>query len=587
MSTDHFVWFCFAEAPCSHAVDVAKAAVRDKPNDDVSPALREFAAIKNNDAEEACHKLFEKYRLCSPVKVNNLNLGPGELRRFPFVCFSEWVKHLMDTNRLENLCGVPAAHMEEVLTEFWTRYEVVHPNHQIFEAAREGELLLSRTIPVFAHMDEGRTYKSKALLILSVHGAIGKGTNAYCRRVGKIDNIAENPLPMNYIGNTWTNQFMICSILRTAFKSSPEVLNTILARFSEDLENLEREGVTNSAGTEHVHVQLLGLKADLPALKTAGNMVRSYNHGPKQAVAKTPCNGICFLCLAGRESPMVVPFEDFRGCATWKSTCHVEFPWDHRPAILGNLRLETGAEAGFFKTDLWHNWHNGMAKAFIASVFFFIVLTAGMIPENNIEAKFAWLTRDYLFYCRRTGLQAYLRELTRDTFGYDSSKSTPMGSWNKAAVSTHLMLYLEDFCSRFVKNKTNDFILCSIDSWFCFVDMVSLMNVFISTLYGEGYWIPATRGLALGRQLRKFLVMYMDCASLMNVFISTLYGEGYWIPATRGLALGRQLRKFLVMYMDCAREALKYELSRFSLLPKSHMLAPLLKAKEATRRCTE
>ena len=155
-----------------------------------------------------------------------------------------------------------------------------------------------------------------------------------------MQDLAEDPLPLNYIGSTWSNQFLICSLLRSANRNN--AMDTILGAFARDMEMLEVDGISNSAGNEHIYIQLLGLKGDLPALKTAGNMLRSYNKGPKQASGKTPCAGICWLCLAGQEHPVHVPFEDFRGCAAWKETCHVQLPWDQRPAILGNLRRDWG-----------------------------------------------------------------------------------------------------------------------------------------------------------------------------------------------------------------------------------------------------
>ena len=71
-----------AKAPCSHAVEVAKAAVEDSGNEigALPPALKEFASIRPKDAEEACHKLFKKYGLTVPVKIDTIAAGnTGEL----------------------------------------------------------------------------------------------------------------------------------------------------------------------------------------------------------------------------------------------------------------------------------------------------------------------------------------------------------------------------------------------------------------------------------------------------------------------------------------------------------------------------
>ncbi|CAJ1435105.1 unnamed protein product [Effrenium voratum] len=54
------------------------------------------------------------------AEVDN-NLGPGALRNFPYMKLSNWVKFLLDSGRLRQLCGIPdVEHMKAVLTEFWT-----------------------------------------------------------------------------------------------------------------------------------------------------------------------------------------------------------------------------------------------------------------------------------------------------------------------------------------------------------------------------------------------------------------------------------------------------------------------------------
>ena len=60
---------------------------------------------------------------------------------------------------------------------------------------------------------------------------------------------------------------------------------------------------------------------------------------------------------------------------------------------------------------------------------------------------------------------------------------------------------------------------------------------------------------------------------LVNVFISVLYAEGFWVPARRGRRLASILQSFLLIYQECAGEALKRSMNRYPLVPKSHMLA--------------
>ena len=356
-----------------------------------------------------------------------------------------------------------------------------HPHHQLFELTRAGTVDLKRCIPVFVHVDEGRTYKSKGLLILSVHGALGKGTRAYVRRfAGKTARMKENPMPMNYLGSTWASQFMIFSLLRTSMQSNPRALETLLGIFARDMEKLSKVGVTGPNGRKRYWVQLLNCKADLPALQKVGGLKRNYLRAPKKQVSREPCVGMCWLCRAGQEEPEAIPFEEYTTDAKWIATCNVEDPWDARPAIMSGIPVDPTAEATFFATDLWHNWHNGLCKTFVANSFFSFITTPNLIPAASFEAKFQWLTADYNNFCERKGLTPYLREITRDTISFDSANSVPQGMWNKGEVSTHLMLYLEDFCARFVQDTDaarSDYILRTIVARPTYQDFISFLLV--------------------------------------------------------------------------------------------------------------
>ena len=58
----------------------------------------------------------------------------------------------------------------------------------------------------------------------------------------------------------------------------------------------------------------------------------------------------------------------------------------------------------------------------------------------------------------------------------------------------------------------------------------------------------------------------------MNIFISSLYSEGFWIPSTKARELGMMLNRFLVLYGRCAAVALERRMDMFTLVPKGHML---------------
>ena len=204
----------------------------------------------------------------------------------------------------------------------------------------------------------------------------------------------------------------------------------------------------------------LGLQGDLPALAKAGGFKRSYSRVPRSVSGKSV--GICFLCLAGRETcDPVLPYEDFSRKAAWKDTYLTELPYDQPPYIMHGLPWGPPSQGPwFFKHDFWHNWHNGVAKNYIASAF--VVINQARLLGNSIDARFQSLTTLYKDYCSRVKLSPYLKELSRDTFNMETTKVFPVGSWNKAVVSTQLMLFLEDFCKQNIQGKTDDPFLLAI-----------------------------------------------------------------------------------------------------------------------------
>ena len=476
-----------AEAPCSHAVEVARAAVQDAGEAGTTRALREFAAVRDRDAESACHKLFAKYGLSAPVEIDYVNLGDAELAKFPHLRFSNWLRYLLDSDQTRLLCGAEKNEQEELFHEFWQRYEALHPQHDIFSLFRSGNVDAGRCAPAFCHFDEGRTYKSKALLIVSLHGALGKGTRSYQRRMGtKKFHIKRNPMPLNYTGKTWGTQFFLCSLLRSAIATHPNSLNMMLATLATDLEHVATTGVSSTNGREHMWVQVLSCKADLPALTKIGNFTRHFLRVPRRASGRNPCQGICFWCSAGVEVPDPIPFEEYSCTAKWRQTCFVEPAWEVRPLIMGAIPVDRTKEAAFFQTDLWHNWHNGLGRIFVGNAFATFVTTPNLVPGGGIEAKFAWISSDYLEFCARNKISAHLREITRETMGFDSTTAPPQGTWNKAAATTHLMLYLQDFCARFIEGQTDDFILRTIDS--CMIALIFclvLLSCFFLYVFGS------------------------------------------------------------------------------------------------------
>lgn len=210
-------------------------------------------------------------------------------------------------------------------------------------------------------------------------------------------------------------------------------------------------------------LQYLG---DLPALAKIAGMKRTHSHVPRASSSKKACQGICWMCRAGQEADdggqEAYPFEDTSVNASWTTTLGQSLPWDTEPIILQGLPVDPNAKESFFKTDCWHNFHLGLSKHFVASALVSAMERLHCFPNPSVESRMQFLTQDFLAFCRRKKINPYLKEISRDSLSFLTNKSCPVGRWSKGAVATQFMQYLEDFCNRFVTNKTDDEVMLSV-----------------------------------------------------------------------------------------------------------------------------
>lgn len=239
-------------------VELAQAEVDRNPN--AGELAKEFARISPDHAEDGCHRLFQKYGFSVPLPIHKVNLGPGSLKEFPYLMFSDWVTFLLDTGRLPRLlCGVRTfADMKLTLKEFWQRYRLLQPEHEIFRM----DVDFSMLVPVYSHTDEGRSYKHQPLWVLSTHGCIGRGTSTYIASKQNLKRIEERPMGLNFVGSTWSTQFMFASVLRAVLTEHPEAMDKLIGIYADDMSRLVHDGAWSSDGGLHVRILHLGTKGD-------------------------------------------------------------------------------------------------------------------------------------------------------------------------------------------------------------------------------------------------------------------------------------------------------------------------------------
>lgn len=431
--------------------------------------IRECARIRECDAEVGIQRLFRKYGLAAHVDVERASLGPeADAKEFPFIKLSSWAGYLLETGRFTKLfCGAKDFDsMRAVLAEFWRRYELQHPDHEVFGMARAGQLELASTVPYFSHSDEGRTSKKEGIFVLSCHGSIGRGTRSYLAQQKECRALPQNQMGLNFLGGSFATQFLIFVMTKRFSNSHPGALDMIVKEFAKDACHLLQDGLVFHG--RRIWLLHLNSKGDLPALSKIGSFTRTFWNVARGASSKKASGGICHLCQGGQEQDdrrglQAVPFEDISFPPCWEPTMHTSLPWEHLPSILEGVPVCVPEQAAFFAMDVWHNFHLGIAKQWIGSSF--VVIVESNLLNGSIEAKFQAITSKYKQFCKDYRHSPWVTEISRDSLQWPQSSACPVAKWNKGSASTIVMLFLDKFCQEMIKNKTDQRLLLFIVPW--------------------------------------------------------------------------------------------------------------------------
>ena len=131
------------------------------------------------------------------------------------------IDYLVQSNNLSKLVGQqPMEQVQPMLLEFWRRYSLEWPDYGVFRAAAENKLSLSRTIPVYIHGDEGRGFKRSGVMILSLQGAIGRGSKPFLKR-HPIRSLRQLKMGINLQGSSFNSRMLFVAMPKKHYKSKP------------------------------------------------------------------------------------------------------------------------------------------------------------------------------------------------------------------------------------------------------------------------------------------------------------------------------------------------------------------------------
>ena len=121
-------------------------------------------------------------------------------------------------------------------------------------------------------------------------------------------------------------------------------------------------------------------------------------------------------------------------------------PWGREPALTRRL-LHNGISNGkclFFCFDIWHSIHLGIGKSWVSSG---IMLLQAIIPGGSVDDRIAEIGRGYRLYCKEHHIDPIIKKVDIFTFGGRGNVERN-GAWNKAAITSNFMRFLEDYCDQ-------------------------------------------------------------------------------------------------------------------------------------------
>ena len=173
--------------------------------------------------EYAVTSVFRLNGLYYPVDITTEESAP--LNSFPWIKPSNFIRSMVRMNDLDHLLGgftLPQARGR--LVDFWAKYRVLFPRHQLWEDVDAGRKDPACCVPILIHGDEGVTYKKNGLLVLSFQGVWGHGSSK--RNVDY--RAVDEGIPLNFLRTGFQTRMLICVCPKEYFWVSKHMLESCM-----------------------------------------------------------------------------------------------------------------------------------------------------------------------------------------------------------------------------------------------------------------------------------------------------------------------------------------------------------------------
>eukprot|EP00438_Fugacium_kawagutii_P028807 Skav222863 [mRNA] locus=scaffold2201:246431:248035:- [translate_table: standard] len=448
-----------------------------------------------------------------PIKRSEMKVA-GE--KVQFLKMSSWAKYLLDRNLWHRLAGLKEPdddRCSSIWSTFWERYRAMCPHHDVFQRSKDD---LARTCALVLHGDEGRSAKKAPILVVSTHSVLGYGL----RSAGAKHHSDEyNLMKLNYTLSTWTTRYLLGVLPRTMYADDDgdniDAFQDFLNGISLDLKLLYDEGVKDRKGVVH-YFCVISTMGDWPWIQKAGCLSRSFYNAAKRASSTAPGKGICHLCCADQPG---FPWEDWESeTPGWVSTINTTSPFWRRPSLL-MLAMDGDDDLGasFFTYDLFHTWHLGCGRSFIASAI--VVLATSNLFEGSQEFRISTMSSLFQAWCQQTRQRPHMKKITRPKLSWLSNSDYPQGAWGKGSDTTLLIKWFVSECrgrANLIANSDDQLLKVTIDA-------AVAANTFLQKLYREEVWIDANTASRIADLGLEFLRKHGDAIYLAHTQSRNLF----------------------------------------------------------------
>lgn len=161
--------------------------------------------------EREVERVLRNNGLLYDVPITKVETKP--LMQFPWLRPRDFLYTMYSHNDLHHVLGGCSSlkQAEPVLQAFWTRYQKIYPEFQLFQQIDRGEKKKEQCIPLYLHGDEGTWYKRGGVFVFSFQSPLGYGTSKRDYDMSmNLKNLGESGLPLNFLkAGMYTRMLML------------------------------------------------------------------------------------------------------------------------------------------------------------------------------------------------------------------------------------------------------------------------------------------------------------------------------------------------------------------------------------------